>query len=325
MRYAVSDDTLPQDAAVSRASAEARGLLNDAVKGAKAAGMLFSGGLDTSVLAYIMPDAELFTVCFGRLGEDAAMAGRVARFLGMRHRHIHVSADEAVSSVPDVIRILGSFDPALPNDVAVYFAMREAKRNGFSTVVTGDGADELLAGYSYMRGMDDLDAYIGRIADRLYFSSNILGAAFDIEIIQPYLDPRFKGFCLALPSGMKIASHEGAEHGKWILRRAFEDCLPGEVIWQDKRPIEVGSGMSRLREIIGSLVCDEEYNEAVRGSGVKFFSKEHYYYYKIYCGIFGGIGGVAIGEKKCPGCGTGMPVDAFHCRLCGHVLDWKTV
>jgi asparagine synthase (glutamine-hydrolysing) len=110
-------------------------------------------------------------------------------------------------------------------------------------------------------------------------------------------------------------------HGKWVLRKAFEDFLPSKFIWQGKRPLEYGSGMTKLRNILSSMVSDEEFQN--NPYPVRFFNKEHFYYYKVFREVVGIIPEPEEGEKACKGCGAGMPVNSFHCHVCGYVLEWN--
>ena len=282
-------------------------------------GMLLSGGLDTSVLAAINSNVKAITVSLESHGKDSGYAALIAKLLNIEHYQVNVGIDEAIDSIPEIIRILKTFDPAIPNDIVVYFGLRQAKKMGINQVITGDGADELLGGYSFMYELDDLNNYIKRISSLLQFSSNQLGEFFDIHIKQPYLSKDFIDFCLQITGEFKIKQENNMTWGKWILRKAFENMLPREIIWQDKRPLEVGSGMEKIREIINSKITDELYQEKSRVYPVKFINKEHMYYYEIYKNEIGAIPVVKEGQKNCPGCGAGIKKEAFHCWVCGWV------
>lgn len=288
-----------------------------AVGGIGSSGLLFSGGLDSSILALLKRDAVAITVSLESDGEDILYADFLSRHLGLIHYQRIVSIDEVLLSIPEVIKILKSFDPAIPNDLVIYFSLKTAKERGMSQVATGDGADELFGGYDYMKGIKDLDGYIHRISDSMEFSSNRIGATLGINVIQPYLDKEFLEFSLKIPVELKIRREGGEVWGKWILRRAFEGLLPPETVWQEKRPMEQGSGMTRLREVISDLVSDEEFERGKRESEVRFLNKEHYYYYRIYREVVGAIPEPQGNEKVCPGCGAGIEVERFHCRICG--------
>lgn len=283
----------------------------------KSSGLLFSGGLDSSILAFCKRDLVAITVSLELSGEDLSYADYLASELGLIHHRRIVKIEEAVLSIPEVIRISKSFDPALPNDLVIYFPLKMAKEKGLTKVVTGDGADELFGGYDYMRNIKDLEGYINRITASMRFSSNIIGDSIGIKVIQPYLNKEFVEFALKIPIEFKIRRDGGRIWGKWILRKAFEGLLPSKTIWQDKRPMELGSGMTQLRAIISDLVSAEEFERGKKESRIKFLNKEHFYYYKVYQEVVGEIPKPQGEEKMCPGCGTGMKINSFHCRICG--------
>jgi len=281
----------------------------------KAGGLLFSGGLDSAILAGINSNVKAITVTFESYGNDLVYAESAAKFLNMEYYRWKVSVEEAISAIPEVVKALKTFDPAIPNDLVVYFGLKKAVELNIGTVMTGDGSDEFFGGYSFMQKIDNLEAYIKRISERIRFSSNDLGDFFNIKIIQPFLGKEVIDFALRVPVELKIRQEKGELRGKWILRKAFENSLPPDIIWQDKRPLEFGSGMTKIREVISSRVCDKEFKEAKKSSPIKFWDKEHYYYYRIYKDVIGDNPKPKKGEKECPCCGAGKNPAAFHCRV----------
>ena len=187
--------------------------------------------------------------------------------------------------------------------------------------MTGDGADELFAGYSYMIKRDDLDVYIPQLAKRMRFDAVELAHHLGMELSQPYLDQDFVKLALDIKPELKVVTEKGITWGKWILRKAFENALPSDIIWQDKRPFERGSGFSKLREIIDSKISDAEFEQKRKRYPVKFYTKEHLFYYEIYNRIFGEIPPPRPGEKACQGCGGGLLIDITYCRRCGWTQD----
>jgi asparagine synthase (glutamine-hydrolysing) len=291
-----------------------RNKLKGAVERSRADGILLSGGLDTSILAFVARPSTGFTVALkGSPASDLSYSEKISKLLGIQHKKMEFTTEEALATLPEVIKILKTFDLALPNDLSIYFALKLAKEDGISSIMTGDGADELFAGYSYMAELppEDLGRYIRRLSQNWHFSAGYLGRALDVEIKQPFLDEDFVRFALAISPELKV--NDGV--GKYILRKSFEDLIPAEIVWRRKEPIEYGSGSTKLHEIIDSMVTDVEFQSAREKVDIKFINKEHFFYWRIYNKVAGKMPKARDGEIGCPCCGAGM--GTYHCPTCG--------
>jgi asparagine synthase (glutamine-hydrolysing) len=291
-----------------------RSKLKEAVERSGADGILLSGGLDTSILAFVARPSTGFTVALkDSPASDLIYSEKISKLLGIQHKKMEFTREEALATLPEVIGILKTFDLALPNDLSIYFALKLAGGSGISSVMTGDGADELFAGYSYMAELPpkDLERYIRRLSQNWHFSANELGRALGVEVKQPFLDEDCVRFALEISPELKVK--DGV--GKYILRKSFEGLIPAEVVWRRKEPIEYGSGSTKLHEIINNMVADEEFKSAAGKFDIKFINKEHFFYYRIYNEVVGDIPRAKGNEIKCPCCGAAM--GKYHCRTCG--------
>lgn len=300
-----------------------RELLSAAVEKSDAEALLLSGGLDTSILAALASDQgknkkALTVALVGTRAPDRKYAQKVAQKFRYEHHLICISETEALEKLPEVITAVRSFDPALPNDLTIYVALEEAKNLGIKSVMTGDGADEIFAGYYYMHELspDALNKYIKAISKTMWFSSNKLGASLDVEITQPFLDKNLVDFALEINSGLNVKERDGRKYGKWLLREAFEEEL-GEVAWRAKEPIEFGSGTTKLRDSIRRKISDAEFEEKKREYELEFMNKEHLFFYELYKEVVGEIPKSLGKGKECPLCKAELPEDKCHCNICG--------
>ncbi len=302
--------------------------VEEAVERNIAEGILLSGGLDTSILATIASRIRMlraFTVALEEAtSPDIKYAELIAEKLKIEHE-VHVfSFEEAMEVAPKVIKALGVFDPMeIRNSIPIYIGLREAAEH-VGSIMTGDGADELFAGYSFLFNLNE-----GELEDRLRsmwrgmsFSAKPLGDSLNIKVTQPYLDPKVLDCAAKTPTKFKVRVEGDATWGKWILRKAFEDVLPPEITWRVKTPIEAGCGTSVLPKIMDSVVSDEEFKSKkqyyLESDGVKLRDKEQLTYYEIYRKIFGPPYASVKGDgKTCPDCRAKVPVDATYCRVCG--------
>jgi asparagine synthase (glutamine-hydrolysing) len=114
-------------------------------------GVLLSGGLDSGLIAALAarhagPGLPAFTVGFGeRSFDELALARRVARGLGLEHHEVHVGAEDAAAHLRDVAE---TFDEPRGDATALpYWLAARAAGGRVKAVLSGEGADELLAGY----------------------------------------------------------------------------------------------------------------------------------------------------------------------------------
>jgi asparagine synthase (glutamine-hydrolysing) len=115
-------------------------------------GVFLSGGLDSSAVAALMTKVrrapvKTFSVGYSEQAySELPYARLVARHLNSVHHEVLVGRDEFFGTLPSLI--WHEDEPiAWPSSVALYFVARLA-RTHVTVVLTGEGSDETLAGYS---------------------------------------------------------------------------------------------------------------------------------------------------------------------------------
>ena len=265
-------------------------------------GVFLSGGLDSSLVAAVAAaharrrGQRLQTFSVGLAGSpDLAAARVVARHLDVDHYERVYTADEAVAAVPDVIAAVESYEPSLVRSAVPNFFLAELAAEHVKVVLTGEGADELFAGYEYLRGMggNALRDELVRIVEGLH-NLNLqrcdrVAMAHGLEARVPFLDLDVIGLGLALPVAWKLSAPDRME--KHLLRSAFADSLPDEILWRKKAQFGDGSGATAaLQDRMAATVTDAELARAqAAGAANPPRSREELAYLRLFRQRLGGV------------------------------------
>lgn len=260
-------------------------------------GVYLSGGLDSSLVTAMMRPhtVELLSFTAGiKDAPDLAVAKSVAEYFGTQHYELLYTEEDVEQALPEVIRYLESFDaPLVRSAIPMYFLSQLARRH-VKVVLTGEGADELFAGYAYLdkfERAEDLDVELVRIIERLQ-DTNLQRAdrvtmRHGIEARVPFLDMDLVRFIARLPVSLKKPQADRPE--KWLLREACKGILPFSVLHRRKLKFSEGAGSSEVmaRRIRERISPDEFEREKRIGPGLVLRSPEELHYYRIWRDVMG--------------------------------------
>ena len=129
-------------------------------------GVFLSGGLDSSIVAAIAakhrPGVLTFSMGFHSAEHDeSAYARELATTIGSTHHHFMFDESRFASLLPTVAAALDEplGDQAL---LPVFWLAREARRQA-TVVLSGEGADEVFAGYGYYRPFAPMPGLFARV------------------------------------------------------------------------------------------------------------------------------------------------------------------
>jgi len=286
----------------------------------------FSGGLDSSILAQIKKKSNLNAVTIiakDFLASDLQYSQIVAKHVGIPLELKYVNIDEMLSAVENTIKILKNFnDIEIRNSIVPYLYLNTLKEKNVTKVITGDGADEIFAGYNFLVEKDhnELKDELKRMKDVMHFTSQKIANELGISIQMPFIDENIINVVEALPISLLINQKNDERFGKWILRKAFENDLPSSIIWRKKTAMQDGSGTASLTKLFDSIITDGIFEEKIKkikkDDGVIIRTKESLHYYEHYRENFR-IPEYQSQKNLCPDCNMELSINSKFCRMCG--------
>ncbi|RRV23503.1 N-acetylglutaminylglutamine amidotransferase [Pseudomonas sp. o96-267] len=140
-------------------------------------GVLLSGGVDSSMLVGLLREAGVenlltFSIGFqdagGERGDEFQYSDLIAQHFGTRHHQLRIGEHEILEQLPQAFRAMS--EPMVSHDcIAFYLLSREVAKH-CKVVQSGQGADELFAGYHWYPQVDGAEdafaAYRAAFFDR---------------------------------------------------------------------------------------------------------------------------------------------------------------
>ncbi len=260
-------------------------------------GFLLSGGLDSSLVCAIAQkksSTPIRTFAIGMESDaiDLKYARQVADYIGSDHTEVIMTKEQVISSLDEVIHILGTFDiTTIRASMGMYLLCKWIHENtDIRVLLTGEISDELF-GYKYTdfapsaeefqkeseKRIRELHMYDVLRADRC-ISVNSLEARV------PFGDLDFVKYVLSVDPQKKLNTYG---IGKYLLRHAFEgDYLPHGILYREKAAFSDAVGHSMvdyLKEYAETVYTDEEFERRCGLYGhASPFTKESLLYREIF-------------------------------------------
>jgi asparagine synthase (glutamine-hydrolysing) len=259
-------------------------------------GVLLSGGLDSSLIVALLAEQgqrglATFSIGFpdagGREGNEFRYSDLIAREFGTDHHQIRVGTDELVEALPRAIAAMS--EPMVSHDCVAFWLLSQAVARERKVVQSGQGADEVLGGYSWYPPMleapgSGLDTYAAEFFERagaetavdraLRIDTRIMlvddpvkrvdnmTMAHGLEARTPFLDHELVELAARIPPELKLA-----DGGKGILKAAGRGVVPDAVIDREKGYFPVPA-LSHLEEPVLGMVRDALTSGAARDRGL---------------------------------------------------------
>ena len=261
-------------------------------------GFLLSGGLDSSLVCAIAAreyDEPIDTFAIGMEEDpiDLKYAREVAEFIGSNHTEVTMTADDVISSLEDVIALLGTYDiTTIRASIGMYLVCKAIhETTDIRVILTGEISDELF-GYKYTDFAPSAQAFQEESQKRVreLHMYDVLRAdrcisVNSLEARVPFGDLDFARYVMSLDPHMKLNTYG---KGKYLLRHAFEGqgLLPDDILWREKAAFSDAVGHSMvdyLKAHAEQTYSDSEFEaRRKRFAFAQPFTKESLLYREIF-------------------------------------------
>ncbi|MCW2685859.1 MAG: asparagine synthase, glutamine-hydrolyzing [Mycobacterium sp.] len=119
-------------------------------------GVLLSGGIDSSIVVALLAEQgqhglATFSIGFdsagGESGDEYFYSDLIAKTFDTNHHRIHIDSSRLLPAVPKTIAAMS--EPMVSHDCVAFYLLSEEVSKSVKVVQSGQGADEILAGYDW--------------------------------------------------------------------------------------------------------------------------------------------------------------------------------
>ncbi len=206
-----------------------------------------SGGLDSSIAAWMATDLGFrppaYSVWYddgGELSNDIVRARRMAAILGLEHREIHVTRSDLDGHIEDMIRRSEARSViVIEGSLHWQILARRMAEDGIGTCISGQGSDHIFASFPEIQKVSpQADPYKQwEFNVRMVVRDDrelMITDSYGLNVLGAFKSPELREVALSLPIELLWTVEKEGIQGKQILRKAFSNRLPPEVIEQSK-------------------------------------------------------------------------------------------
>ena len=244
----------------------------------KKIGLLFSGGIDSLVLAHYLKKLNYNFTCYtsasNENSEDLKYAKEIAKELKLNLKFKILDSKKIPKYLEKIIPIIQQTNPInVSVALTVYVATELAKKDNIEILFSGLGSDEIFGGYHRHKTSKNLNKDLKEGLTKVYEDDLIrdqkIISYFKIEPSVPYLEKELVNYALKIPAKYKI----NKETNKLILREiAIKEGIQKKYALRPKKAAQYGSRFDKAIEKLSEKKKKAEYLNQFMKLGVLFSS-----------------------------------------------------
>ncbi|GEM_PF-410562 len=207
----------------------------------------FSGGIDSTIVATLaskFADVKLYTVGLSD-SPDVNWSKEASKYLNLEHKVIEMDISDISRYIPLTLKAIGRVSRLdIGIGLPLYVASEAAFKDGYDTMLSGQGSDELFGGYDKFKKSKKPEKTILKsvknIANRDIERDAAVMRKNSIQHRAPFLDQDVIRLALSIPWKIKNNKIE-----KQILREAFKGIVPKKILKRNKKSLQYGSRVDR--------------------------------------------------------------------------------
>lgn len=224
-------------------------------------GVIFSGGIDSSLIALLLREISLnknLKITLYAVGKknskDVVAARCVAEFLGLPLKVHDINEDIVKDNLKSVVQAIGENNlMKIGVGMTVYLASKMVAEDNIKVAISGQGADELFGGYNrYLNSYEEntLDDELRHDLANMYHVNlerdDACSMVNGVELRLPFLDKKLVEFALNIPVRYKISGSQDKLRKNILRKLAFNLGLNKDVAYRPKKAAQYGTGIDKI-------------------------------------------------------------------------------
>ncbi|MFH1669525.1 MAG: diphthine--ammonia ligase [Candidatus Woesearchaeota archaeon] len=221
-------------------------------------GILFSGGIDSTLLAKVCKDLGVDFTCYTAAlesdveAEDLKEAKRAAAEMGLKLKFKTLKLGEVEEYLKKLVPLIEDNNVVKVGvGLTFYVACELAKKDGVRVIFSGLGSEDLFAGYERHKKSSNVNnecvSGLLKMYERDLYRDDVITMDHNIELRVPFLDKRLAEYSLRIPAKYKL----DAVQNKKIIREVAENLgVPREFAQRKKRAAQYGSRFDKAIDIL---------------------------------------------------------------------------